>query len=282
MIKKIFIPAILITLLAACNLTKEVEVDLPDYERQPVVEFFLEPGKPLKLLLTQSYGFFEPFDTSLNSFVDNIVLDSALVTVTHGGRVDTIPNQYWFDFQSEKFYNYYSPKLVAATVGEEWVLNIKLKDGRTIEGKTTMLRKQEIDSIVVEFNPKNDSLARVLTYMTDNPNEVNFYRRMLHYSSLKDSLAQQDFLVDDKLNQTNTIAFGSGYELKEGDTVFNTIFHITRDYYDYIVSYSLAAQGNINPFAQPSQIKSNVSGTSNPLGIFTCLVYDRDTTIVKK
>ena len=56
-----------ITLLAvlaffsACNLTNDVNIDLPDYDRQPVVECYLEPGKPFRLLLSQSYSFFDPF-----------------------------------------------------------------------------------------------------------------------------------------------------------------------------------------------------------------------------
>jgi hypothetical protein len=64
--------------------------------------------------------------------------------------------------------------------------------------------------------------------------------------------------------------------------VYNTVCHITEDYYNYFESVQLAVIGNLNPFAQPSPIKSNVQGTANPLGIFTCLVYDRDTTVVTK
>jgi hypothetical protein len=97
-----------------------------------------------------------------------------------------------------------------------------------------------------------------------------------------DSVPDQDFIVTDRFSQTALIAFGTGYELKEGDTVFNTIFHITRDYYDFKESVDLAVIGNINPFAQPSPIKSNVHGSAKPVGIFAPLVYDRDTTIVRK
>jgi hypothetical protein len=118
-------------------------------------------------------------------------------------------------------------------------------------------------------------------YITDDTLQPNYFRRMLHHASL-DSVPEQDFLVTDRFSQTALIAFGSGYDLMEGDTVFNTIFHIQQDYYDYVESYQLAISGNLNPFSQPSPIKSNVQGTGNPLGIFTCLVYDRDTTIIKR
>ena len=104
-------------------------------------------------------------------------------------------------------------------------------------------------------------------------------RRLLNYSSL-DSVPEQDFLVTDRLSTEPQIVFGTGYELTTGDTVFNTLLHIEPAYYDYYESVLLAIQGNQNPFAQPSPIKSNVAGSANPLGIFTCLVYDRDTTVI--
>ena len=87
---------------------------------------------------------------------------------------------------------------------------------------------------------------------------------------------------DDRILTSTKLAFGTGYELSVGDTVYNTVCHITKDYYDYYESVQLAIFGNLNPFAQPSPIKSNVRGSANPLGIFTCLVYDRDTTVVRK
>lgn len=282
MFNKIFIPAILMLLLSACNLEKTVQIELPEYNSQPVVEFYLEPGKPTRLLLTKSFSFFAPFDTSFNQFLQNIVIDSALVTLTHNGRTDTIPNQYSFDFVDSKLFNYFSPKIIENKPGDKYELKIILKNGQTIEGRTTMLSTAKIDSIVTEFSPVKDSLARVLTYITDNPNEVNYYRRILKYGSGRDTLPEQDFLVDDKLNTTNIIAFGTGYNMKEGDTVYNSIYHISRDYYDYILSYQLAVQGNVNPFAQPSQIKSNLTGTANPLGIFTAYQVDRVLTVIKK
>ncbi|MCB0576737.1 MAG: DUF4249 family protein, partial [Saprospiraceae bacterium] len=150
-----------------------------------------------------------------------------------------------------------------------------------IEGQTVMLPLVPIDSTVVQFSPDADTVARVLTYVTDDPNTENYYRRLLNYYSL-DSVPEQDFLTPDRFLSTPLLAFGTGYELGEGDTVYNTIFHITKDYYDYYESVQLAIIGNINPFAQPSPIKSNVSGSGNPLGVFTCLVYDRDTTVVMR
>ena len=270
-----------IALLTACNLTKEVDIQLPEYTVQPVVECYLEPGKPFRLLLTRSYGFFDPLGLD-SSFLDKTLVSNALVTVTYNGQTDTLYNNFSVEPSPLKLFNYTGDRIVPATPGLEYVLNISLpNNGGQITGRTTMLPLVPIDSIVVEFGPKStDSLARVLTYITDDRSTVDYYRRMLNYSNL-DSLADQDFIFSDRTSTTEKIAFGTGYELERGDTVFNTVFHITKDYYDFYESVSLARAGNANPFAQPSAIRSNVSGTANPLGIFTCLVYDRKRTIAK-
>lgn len=277
---KTILPVLGLALLAACNLTKDVDIDLPDYARQPVVECYLEPGKPFRLLLTQSYSFFDPFGLD-SSFLEKTLLQNAFVTIRYNGQTDTLVNQLSIENSPLKIFNYTGTNIVPATPGIEYTLNIVLEDGGVITGQASMLPFVPIDSIVVGWSPERDTLARVLSYITDDLGQQNYYRRMLHYSSL-DSLPEQDFLVNDRISTNALIAFGTGYELTEGDTVFNTIFHISQAYYDYAESYQLAILGSVNPFAQPSGIKSNVSGNANPLGIFTCLVYDRDTTIISR
>ena len=276
-----YIAPFAILAFVACNLSKEVDIQLPEYERQPVVECYLEPGKPFRLLLTQSYGFFDPFALD-SSFFQKTLLQDAVVTISYNGQTDTLYNAFSLDPHPLKLFNYTGLNIVPATPGIEYQLNITLPDNKgNIAGHTVMLPFVPIDSVVVEWNPDVDTVARALTYVTDDPNTKNYYRRLLNYYSL-DSIPEQDFLADDRILTTTKMAFGTGYELGEGDTIYNTVCHITKDYYDYYESVQLAVFGNLNPFAQPSPIKSNVTGTANPLGIFTCLVYDRKTTVVMK
>ena len=279
-ILKLAFPFAVLTMIA-CNLSKEVEIELPEYESQPVVECYLEPGKPFRLLLTRSFAFFDPFGLD-SSFFEKTLLQDATVTVSYDGQTDTLYNNFSFEPSPLKVYNYTGLNTVPATVGTIFTLNITLPDnGGNITSMATMLPFVPIDSNVVEFYPGADSVARILTYVTDDTTETNYYRRLLNYYSL-DSVPEQDFIATDRFLTTPTLAFGTGYELGEGDTVYNTICHISADYYNYIESVQLAIIGNLNPFAQPSPIKSNVSGTANPLGIFTCLLYDRDTTVIMK
>ncbi len=268
-------------LLAAssCNLTQEVEIDLPAYTSQPVVECYLEPGKPFRMLLSKSSPFFD--EISIDSFAQKTLLSDALVTISYNGHTDTLGNFMSLEVSPLRVFNYTGKNNVPADPGIEYSLYIELPNGLgNITGKTVMLPHVPIDSVRAEFSPQIDTLARILTYINDDLKTENYYRRLLNYSSL-DSLPQQDFLVSDRTSTEPLIVFGTGYELTRGDTVVNTIFHINKDYYNFLESVQLAVIGNLNPFAQPSPIKSNVSGTSNPLGIFTCLAYDRKVTIIE-
>jgi Domain of unknown function (DUF4249) len=266
--------------LISCNLEKEIEIDLPEYDRQPVVECYLEPGKPFRLLLTQSYSFFDPFGLD-SSFLQKTLLQDAKVSIRYDGKTVVLPNSLSVDEDPFKIFNYTAREIVPGKPGTEYTLDIILPNGKNIGGRTVMLPLVPIDSVVIEFSKDRDTLARALTYFNDDRGQTNFYRRLLNYKSL-DSIPEQDFIANDRILQTAKSAFGTGYELKQKDTIYNTLFHITEDYYDYIESYQLAVFGNLNPFAQPASIKSNVSGTGNPIGIFTCLVYDREMTVVRK
>lgn len=267
--------------LGACNLSKDVEIDLPAYDRQPVVECYLEPGQPFRLLMTRSYAFFDTLGLSSN-FLANALLDGALVTISYNSQTDTLANQFTIVTNPLKVYNYVGQNSVPTEPGTSFSLLIRLADGGEITSTTQMVPFVPIDSVVISFlSDAADSKARILTYITDDLSQENFYRRMLNYGSL-DSFPEQDFIVNDRFTETALVAFGTGYELNEGDTVFNTIFHLSRDYYDFKESVDLASSGLFNPFAQPSPIKGNVRGTANPIGIFAPLIYDRDTTIIRR
>jgi hypothetical protein len=277
-IPKIVLFAALALMLASCNLEKEIEIDLPDYNNQPVVECYLEADKPFSLTLTSSNGYFAPFDTGV-AFITNQLINDATVSISHNGVVYPLVASFGFTADA-RLYNYVNPALVPADFTNDFELNITLKNGKTITGKTRMLPVVPIDSIVNEL-VIGDSLARQLTYFTDDVNNSNYYRRMLHFVSL-DSLLF-DFTLDDRLSEPGNGKFvtGSLPRFKAGDTTINTLFHIDKAYNDFLRSIQGAVSANQNPFAQPGVILSNVSGTANPIGIFTCLSYQRIQTIIE-
>lgn len=261
----------------ACNLEKEVEIVLPAYERQYVVECYLEPGKPFNLLLTKSSSYFDSISLDPAKYLKDLLADSAKVTITNNGVVHELKETLYIDPTTNKLGNYASTDIVPADYTTEFVLNILTKEGKSITAKTKILPVVKIDSVAVEFQ---DTFARVLTYITDSKATDDYYRRVLNEGSL-DSLPRQDFANDDKLYDTELVAYGTGYNYIKGDTIFNTIFHISKDYFEFFRTINIAKASNGNIIAQPSTITSNVSGSANPIGIFTGLSYDRKMTIIK-
>ena len=77
-----------LALLQGCSSEKVIEVDLPPYETQMMVECFLEPGQNFQLNLQESVSYFS--DTIANT------IDNALVVISHNGTSDTLQNQFYF------------------------------------------------------------------------------------------------------------------------------------------------------------------------------------------
>ena len=281
----IFPILLLISILGSCNLTNDVDLELPEYDRQPVLECYLEPGQPYQLLLTRSFEFFAPFDTSDGQFLENVIEQGATINITHDGKTVTLGEGLFFNPFTQKIFNYGSPEIVPEDFDNEFELEVILADGETITSKTTIPVKVPIDSVVIEFesDAATDTMARALTYFTDpDPSVENRFRRQFHWNSLTDSIPQQDFLATDQFADNGRIVFGTGFDYPVGDTIYNTVFNLNRDYSDFFESVIISVQSNGNPFGQPASIDSNLGGTADALGIFTGLSYSREMTIIEK
>jgi len=280
-----YIKYILLGIIAAafisCGLNKEIDINLPEYEIQPVVECYLIPGENYKLGLTKSNSYFDEFPQgdSLLAFLDRIQIKNAIITIQHNGNIITLDNNVFYDAENNKLYNYYATDTVPYDTINPFTLDITLENGTKITGTARILPKVPIDSVVIEYN-KDSLKARSLTYITDPKNgNANYYRRIINYDDL-DSIPEQDFITDNSIISSNQIVFGTTYNIGRGTTIFNTIYRIEKQYFDYYNSVSGSIQANVNPFSQPGLIQSSVSGNANPLGIFTGMSYDRVTSYV--
>ncbi|MBK7409341.1 MAG: DUF4249 family protein [Saprospirales bacterium] len=177
-------------------------------------------------------------------------------------------------------FNYQNSELVPDSYDQDFKLHIITAEGKTITAQTRILPVVPIDSIVVKWDA-SDTLAFVLTYLTDNPGQDDYYRRMIHQSSL-DSTALQDFVVSDRLVENNVLLFGTGPDFTEGDTIISTIFHIDRAYYEFLESVQNAVIAGTSPFGTPGKLITNLEGDAGAVGIFTGLSYDRVVTIIQR
>ncbi len=244
--------------LFSCNREKNITVELPQYISQPVVEFYLQPGKPFRLLLTESAGYFDPPQVT--------PIDGATIEVVHAGKVYyPTPQPFGINPSNNKFYNYSTDKntLVPSDFDNDFYVSIKDKNGRIIEGRTTIMRPVVIDTI--SFFTDDPEKAAILVKFQDNPATKDYYRVIVVQDSISGE-GKWDQVFNDEAIQSELGGINSGYILFQGSKVIVQLFHINKDYYDYVTSTKNAADSNGNPFAQPSKIMSNVNGG---IGIIT-------------
>lgn len=266
---KIISYSILILPLPFCNLQKDIYVQLPEHEKQIVVECYLEPGKPYRLLLTESTAFEA-------SPLPNVIVP-AIVTITYKGKMDTLKPIPTIDTAYHKFYNYVSDQIVQYDTIHDYFLNIKLLTTlKQIKAQTRFMPFIPIHSI--RFVVRNDSSASLRLVVLDPPYKKNYYRLIVNGDTLqKPERFKQTF--SDEFFDNGRITFISNFRFFVGEPLVVTLYHLTPEHYYFLKSIQDATSASSNPFTVPSQIKSNIVGGT---GIFTTLSYDRKYVIVNK
>jgi hypothetical protein len=236
----------------SCNREKNVTIELPPYMNLPVVELYLEPGKPFRMLITESAGYFDS---------PNIVpVENAYVEIVHSGYTYYLtPRPFGILPVNKKFYNYTTDPstLVPFNYDKEFYVYIKDPKGRVVEGKTYIMEPVAIDS--VSFFTDDPEKAAVQVKFTDNPDTKDYYRIIAIQDSIGGEPKWDRIFTDDAI-QTEQGGINSNYIFFQGSKVILQLFHISKEYYDFITSTKNASESNGNPFAQPSKIMSNVTG----------------------
>jgi hypothetical protein len=254
-------------LVTACDLEKEIEVPLPDYDEQLVVECYLEDGQPHRMAVTESVSYFEGPRLP--------IVNDASVSITYGADRTNLNYSVEVDTFYRKAYNYVSNKPARAVQGVEYTMEVKDPKGRSITGTARFLPKVPIKSVEWKYN--EDDFAFLLVKFDDDPSLTNYYRLQIHKDSLNKN-ADVDFNLDDSFNTNGEVTLGTGYNYQAGDTVYVSLYHVEKSYYDFLETVSAAANANGNPFAQPAKVKSTVTGG---MGVFATLVYDRKKIVIE-
>jgi hypothetical protein len=155
-------------------------------------------------------------------------------------------------------------------------MEVKDNKGRTVTGKATFLPFMPITEVEYKYN-EDSTKAFILARFEDDPTQNNYFRFQVHKDSLNKG-AEVDFTLDDSFASGTEITIGTGYNYERGDTVFVTVYHIERSFYDFLESVENASNANGNPFAQPARVKSTVQGG---IGVFATLVYDRKRIVIE-
>jgi hypothetical protein len=263
--------------LSACGLERDIDLKLPEYEKKLVVECYLERGKPIRLLLTESQDF-------LDNNLQIPEIKDAQVVVRNGDVVYPLHYEVQFDTLFRKIYNYVSDLPLPTNPTGEFSLEIIDSKGRKVTGKTQFLEELPIKELIWQFEdadkePKIDTAKAYVLIRHNVSPSGNFYRFIINKKRKNELNNQLDFIYRGITATNGEISIGTSYRFKDKDTLQVLLFHIERQFYAYLRSVEDARDAAGNPFAQPSPI---ISGVQGGIGIFTTIQKDEQWIVVKK
>jgi hypothetical protein len=268
--------------LAGCGqLQNNVNVPLPNYPSELVVECYLEPGKVPNLAVTTSVPYLSavlpqvPSDVTVTLTMPNGTLVPLAFSPNYKALTDTT---------GEKFHSHIGRDPLVAKAGDVFKLDVVDTKGHHVTGTTTCLAPIPIESVEFKFNDKsgNERKAYFLTTFRDPDTAGDCYRLQLHKGDpIPRNLLKSpevDMSLEDRLLNGQLFTVGTSYRFNPNDTVTATLYHTEYAFYRFRQSVRDARNANGNPFSQPSAIYSNVQGG---VGIFAVLSSTKMTTVVK-
>jgi hypothetical protein len=258
--------------LAGCgSLQNNIDVPLPTYSAELIVECYLEAGKEPSLTVTTSSPYLSPAIPQIPSDV------TVTLTLPNGAQVPLAfsPNySALLDTTGVKFHTHIGRDPLVARPGDVFKLDVRDTKGRHATSTTTMLAPVPIDSLSYKFNDKSPSERRayVLTSFRDPSPLDDCYRLQLHKGNPARGVLlkapETDNSLEDRLLNGQQFVMGTSYRFYPGDTVTATLYHTERAMFRFRQSVRDARSANGNPFGQPSAIYGNVQGG---IGIFAVL-----------
>jgi hypothetical protein len=234
----------------------DIKVQIPEGPRSIVVEGYVTPGYPAELTLTES--------NTLNDDLVLLAIWNAQVKINTDTGTMIAQNILYNKRDRHVVVNYKCRDTVRQGSHSFLNLNITTKDGRTVQASTKIVSAVKIekvelnnDNIVVQHNLPTDTLKyfklSITTYKEGNP-----------------ILTKSILYNQNNSNGTSCVMPLSKYK-NEADSIVVTLFHIQKEYYDYLNSVENASSAFFDPLLNPEAIKSNINGG---IGIFTYYTLD--------
>lgn len=268
-IKFLLLSFLATSFLSSC-LTKEIDLELPPFESGLAIECYLEDGLPARMNVTRTSDFFEPLN-----FEQLFVFSGIKAAVEYNGIIDSFTLVPFFDSLTGKFFTYTSNNIINLTNNTTYKLTVIDSSGKVYTSQTIHLPPVLFDTVRLQVRSA-DSLAFPLTQFTDILGEANYYRYFTKNltASLDSNRFEggQNFTTNDNGQDGQIVQIGEGYSYEKGDSGTAVLYHITREYYDFLSSIDEAINAASSPFGTPTRILSNINGGT---GIFTTLSYNK-------
>ena len=269
--------------LAGCGkLQNDINVPLPAFASDLVVECYLKPGEVPSLAVTTTVPYLSsvlptvPTDVTVTLTMPNGTPVPLAFSPNYRALVDTV--------EGVKFHSHIGRTPLVARAGDVFKLDVVDRQGRHATATTTVQTPIPIDSVSYKFNDKTgrERKAYFLTNFRDPATPDDCYRLQLHKGNpAKGALLKSpevDMSVEDRLLNGQQFVLGTSYRFVADDTVTATLYHIERAFFRFRQSVRDARSANGNPFGNPSAIYGNVQGG---VGIFTVLSGTTAQKIIK-
>lgn len=286
----ITVPVVLLVVaLVVSSCEKDITVNIPQADKQPVVDGSIFQGQYATVLITWSFPYFKPLTNidpnNLSTLEEFLVMD-ADVRLSDGVTTEKLELQYDPTLFPPVAYKGDS---ILGEPGKTYTLTIKFP-GYNLSSTTTIPYPIPLDSIGFKLDGNNDSLGFAYMYFQDPPQVGNIYRlfsKRPSYDSYKPTEAIGNSVLDDQAyngqyieflfgrprrsnylfsNENDTTASSDndkdrGY-WRLGDTIMVRFCTIDRVSYDFIKTMENSAGTSGNPFSNPTTVKSNITGGS--------------------
>jgi len=269
---------IVLFVLAACE--TEVTLDLPEGEKEIVVDGRIETGEGAFVTLTQTASFYGNISLSPEN-IDDFFVRGATVTVSDGENTIELTE---FDLAELGFgagVVYLDPLGdLPGENGKTYNLRVETEDGRILTSSTAIPNTLPIDSIW--WKPQtigdNDSLATVFVELSDPDTLGNFYRYFTQrndeemlpgLASVFDDLVVNGKTFPSPLDRAESRVDSINFEyygfFNLGDEVTIKWCGIDNDVYDFWRTLEANTQAG-GPFSGITVVKGNVEGA---LGVWS-------------
>lgn len=306
---------IALTLLIFTSCTKEVEIDIPGYAEELVIDGVIETNAPPFVMISKTKDIYAP--TDIDAFLNGFV-SGATVTVSDGANTvvldewcsDNLPPgagpiaAQMFGISESELANYHicayltlDPSM-SGQVGKTYQLTVEL-DGNTYQASTAIVQPTYFDSVWWKPEPSTPNHGFSWVYLTDPPTKGDAYKWEVKRINIgmDGEPIDQNFKVpfSPVFNDQffNGLAFEFAYEnpfafetetpeeylglYPLGDTVVIKFSKMDAQVYEYLEKKYLQIQTAGNPFSTPTNIPNNISGGA--LGVWAGFSPSYDTLI---
>lgn len=298
----LYISAVLFS-LASC--TKEVQIDIPGYEEQLVIDGQIETDGPPFVLISKTSDIYSP--TDLQSYLNGFV-SGAIVTVSNGTKTvvldEVCSNELppgtetfaadLFGVPAEDLANF---QICAYTtfdtdlwgeIGKDYALTVTY-EGKTYTSTTTLVEPVAFDSVYWKPDGNQTQYGFSWVTMTDPADRYNAYFWEVKRINIDAEGNERDGLFTNTFNPVfddeffNGTTFDFAYENPMsfsdenapeaargyygiGDSVVIKFSSLDKDVYEYYEKKYVQINNGGSPFAVPANVPSNIKGGA--LGIW--------------